>query len=89
MRHYAQTISAAREDTRGLPLLRRAWRNWTAKRSLAQLQSFDDHQLRDIGVARADVDWAAGLPLTVNAALALEERAARYRRQRHSCECAA
>ena len=33
-----------------------------------------------LGVARGDVRWAAGLPLTVNAALALEERAWTRRR---------
>ena len=33
--------------------------------------------LRDIGVTREELRWAAGLPLTVNAALALEERATR------------
>jgi hypothetical protein len=38
------------------------------------MDSFDDYMLRDIGVSRGDVRWAAGLPLTVNAALALEER---------------
>ena len=80
MRHYTQTISAARDDSRGTALLSRLWRNWMAKRSLAQLETFDDHQLRDIGLDRTDVSWAVGLPLTVNAAAALEERAFRGRR---------
>jgi hypothetical protein len=40
----------------------------------------DDYLLRDIGVTRQDVRWASRLPLTVNAALALEERAFRRRR---------
>jgi hypothetical protein len=34
----------------------------------------------NIGVTRLDIRWAAGLPLTVNAALALEERAFRRRK---------
>ena len=38
--------------------------------------------LDDIGITRADVRWASGLPLTVNAALELEERATRRRRGR-------
>ena len=80
MRNYAQTHSAAREDARGVPFIRWLWRNWMAHRALAQLRGFDDHLLRDIGVTRADVDWAAGLPLTVNAAIALEERSAHRRR---------
>ena len=37
-------------------------------------RTLDEYLLRDIGVTRAEVRWAAGLPLTVNAALALEER---------------
>ena len=36
--------------------------------------------LYDLGVTRAEVQWASGLPLTVNAALALEERAFRRRK---------
>ncbi len=36
--------------------------------------------LRDIGVKREDISWAAGLPLTVNAALALEEHSFRQQR---------
>jgi hypothetical protein len=35
--------------------------------------------LSDIGVTREDVQWAQGLPLTVNAALALEERSFKRR----------
>ncbi len=40
---------------------------------------FDDYLLRDIGVTREDVQWAQSLPLTVDAALALEERAFKRR----------
>ena len=54
-------------------------RNWKAKRRIAALANFDDYMLRDIGITRDEVQWAAGLPLTVNAALALEERAFRRR----------
>jgi uncharacterized protein YjiS (DUF1127 family) len=89
MRDYALTQSAAREDVRGLSLLRRLWLNFTARRALVQLQSFDDHLLADLGVTRADVDWAAGLPLTVNAAAALEERSSQWRRARHRKDLAA
>ena len=44
------------------------------RRAGSRLDNFDDYMLRDIGVSRDEVRWAAGLPLTVNAALALEER---------------
>lgn len=54
-------------------------RNWSAKRSIARMQGYDDALLRDIGLTREDIRWAAGLPLSINAALALEDRA--FRRQ--------
>jgi hypothetical protein len=47
-----------------------------------RLDALDDFLLQDIGVTRADVRWASGLPLSVNAALELEERATRRRRGR-------
>lgn len=50
-------------------------RRWRARKAVGKLRDLDDHMLSDIGVDREDVEWAAGLPLTVNAALALEERA--------------
>jgi uncharacterized protein YjiS (DUF1127 family) len=54
-------------------------RNWRARRAVNRLQDFDDYMLRDIGVTRLDVRWASGLPLSVNAAQALEERSFRRR----------
>lgn len=50
-------------------------RNWKARKAVGRLRDLDAHMLADIGVAREEIEWAAGLPLTVNAALALEERA--------------
>jgi uncharacterized protein YjiS (DUF1127 family) len=55
--------------------LRNLWRNLLARRSVNRLENLDDHMLRDIGVTREELQWAVGLPLTVNAAFALEERA--------------
>ncbi|MBM3521210.1 MAG: DUF1127 domain-containing protein [Alphaproteobacteria bacterium] len=52
-----------------------------ARRAIASLSSYDDCLLRDIGLNRKDVEWAAGLPLTVNAALAIEECSAALRRR--------
>jgi uncharacterized protein YjiS (DUF1127 family) len=60
--------------------LRNLWRNLVVKRNVRRLADFDDHMLRDIGLTREEVEWAAGLPLAVNAALALEERAFQRRR---------
>ena len=49
--------------------------------AVTRLDSFDDYILRDIGVTRGDVRWASGLPLSVNAAVALEERALQRQRR--------
>lgn len=80
MRNYALHRAKSLGEFGFVSFLRRAFRNWTARRAIARLEQFDDHMLRDIGVKRDDVRWAAGLPLSVNAALALEERALRQRR---------
>lgn len=82
MRDYALHRAEASEATGSLSLLWTLLRNWRARRAVARLEAFDDFLLRDIGVTRADIRWAAGLPLSVNAALELEERATRRRRGR-------
>lgn len=79
MRDYALNQALSRGEYGIVHFLRRVTRNWKAKRRIATLGSFDDYMLRDIGVTRDEVQWAAGLPLTVNAAAALEERALRRR----------
>jgi uncharacterized protein YjiS (DUF1127 family) len=80
MRDYVLNRAHALELNSGFPVLRGFWRNLKAKRRVNRLGDMDDHMLRDIGVTREEVHWAAGLPLTVNAALALEERAFQRRR---------
>jgi uncharacterized protein YjiS (DUF1127 family) len=82
MRDYALSRAQAAEATGSLSLLWRFIRNWRARRAVARLDVLDDFLLDDIGVTRSEVRWAAGLPLTVNAALELEERATRRRRGR-------
>lgn len=79
MRDYALNQALSRGEYGIVYFLRRVTRNWKAKRRIASLGGFDDYMLRDIGVTRDEVQWAAGLPLTVNAAVALEERALRRR----------
>ena len=79
MRDYALNQALSRGEYGIVYFLRRVSRNWKAKRRIASLGNFDDYMLRDIGVTRDEVQWAAGLPLTVNAAVALEERALRHR----------
>jgi uncharacterized protein YjiS (DUF1127 family) len=79
MRDYALNRAISIGET-GTSLFRRLLRNWRAKRNVIKLENLDDHMLSDLGVTRAEVQWAAGLPLTVNAALALEDRAFRRRK---------
>jgi uncharacterized protein YjiS (DUF1127 family) len=79
MRDYALNQALSRGEYGIVYFLRRVTRNWQVKRRIAALGNFDDYMLRDIGVTRDEVQWAAGLPLTVNAAVALEERALRRR----------
>lgn len=82
MRDYALSRAHAAEATGSASSLGRLIRNWRARRAVARLDRLDDFLLRDIGVTREDLRWAAGLPLTVNAALALEERQASRPRRR-------
>jgi len=79
MRDYTLTRALSLGEAGGGSPITRLFRNWLARRSVAKLQNFDDYILRDIGVAREDIAWAAGLPLTVNAALGLEERSLKRR----------
>lgn len=80
MRDYALHHSASYGEAGQGSFLGRLIRNWRARRAVLRLDTFDDFMLRDIGVTRGDVRWASGLPLTVNAALALEERSNQRRR---------
>lgn len=82
MRDYALSRARAAEATGSLSLLWSFIRNWRARRAVARLDELDEFLLRDIGVTREEVNWAVGLPLSVNAALELEERANRRRRGR-------
>jgi uncharacterized protein YjiS (DUF1127 family) len=79
MRDYALARAESLGEL-GSPWLTRLFRNWKARRRIAQLESYDDFMLNDIGLTREEINWAASLPLTVNAALALEERAFRRRK---------
>ncbi|HFC04580.1 MAG TPA: DUF1127 domain-containing protein [Rhizobiales bacterium] len=59
----------------------RLWHNWKIRRKVRALADQENHILEDIGVRRDEIIWAGRLPLTVNAAIALNDRALR-RRQR-------
>ncbi len=81
MRDYALSHARSFETAGAASLFGRFIRNWRARRAVTRLDSFDDYILRDIGVTRGDVRWASGLPLSVNAAVALEERALQRQRR--------
>lgn len=56
---------------------------WTNRRAIYKLSRLDDRHLQDIGLTRADVTWALGLPLDVDPsselnALVERKRAAKY-----------
>jgi uncharacterized protein YjiS (DUF1127 family) len=74
MRDYVLSRAIAAGEMGGWSISR-FLRRWRARRSIRKLTEFDDYMLADIGMNRCDLRWAAGLPLTVNAAIALEERA--------------
>lgn len=80
MREYALHRAESLGEFGIVSFARRLVRNWKAKRRILALGDFDDYMLADIGITRDEVQWAVGLPLTVNAAVALEERAFRRRK---------
>ena len=82
MRDYVLSRAIAAGEMGGWSVSR-FLRRWRARRSIRKLTEFDDYMLADIGVSRSDARWAAGLPLTVNAAIALEERAWQKRPSAH------
>jgi uncharacterized protein YjiS (DUF1127 family) len=46
-------------------------KNWLVRRAVSRLDRLNDRLLRDVGITRDDVRWAASLPLSENAARAL------------------
>ena len=62
--------------------LHRLAANWQARRAVLRLDRLEDGLLDDIGVTRADINWALALPLSVNSLEALYDRARRANRRR-------
>lgn len=57
----------------------RLWDHWLARRSVRRLAGYEDRVLRDMGIERADLEWATRLPIWRNATQELEERSLRRR----------
>ena len=66
MRDYVLHQAEFRDKAFAFPRLRRVVRNWFARRSLARLETMDDHILWDIGLTRDDLRHGRGLPLDVD-----------------------
>jgi uncharacterized protein YjiS (DUF1127 family) len=81
MRDYVLSRAIFDDRIGNRSLFSRLFHNWKARREVSQLAGFDDFMLADIGVSRADVEWATKLPLTTDATEALEARV--VLRQRH------
>jgi uncharacterized protein YjiS (DUF1127 family) len=82
MRDYALSRAQSAEATGSASIVGQLIRNWRARRAVARLDLLDDRMLRDIGLTREDLRWASGLPLSVNAALAMEQRSRNRERSR-------
>ena len=52
----------------------RLYHNWKTRNQVRQLETYDARMLDDMGVTRAEVMWAARLPLSLNAAWELRHR---------------
>lgn len=74
MRDYALHQAQVSGSIAGTGIVERLLRNWLARKAVRRLAQLDDHLLHDIGANRDDVLWAGRLPLSTNAALALQER---------------
>lgn len=74
MRDYALHQAQVAGNMPGAGLIEKLLRNWLARKAVRRLERLDDHLLRDIGASREDIRWAVSLPLSANAALALQER---------------
>jgi len=74
MRDYVLSRAIFDDRIGNRSLFSRLFHNWKARRGVTQLAEFDDFMLADIGISRADVEWAAHLPLTIDATEALEDK---------------
>ncbi len=55
-------------------IILRKLQNWRSRNRIRALEEYDTHMLKDIGVTRDEIHWAARLPLSRNAAWELRHR---------------
>ncbi len=66
MREYVMHQASSRHGFGPLPTLVRVFKNWQARKSFRVLMTFDDNQLRDIGLTRNDLHKLMRLPLSAD-----------------------
>ena len=81
--HHQAQVSGSLE---GEGIISRLIHNFQARRTVKQLIQMDDYILRDMGVTREEINWAASQPIYVNAANLLEDRSS-ARRRANLCRC--
>ena len=66
MRNYVINEAQSRSSSSSLANLVQLVRNWRSKRVFAKLHLLGDHQLKDIGLTREELNRIAALPLSVD-----------------------
>ena len=66
MREYVFGKARSKLSTFSFSTFRCLVRNWHARRKLTKLHLLNDHQLKDIGLARGQLQYITGLPLSVD-----------------------
>lgn len=61
----------------------RAAKLWTSRREVRHLALLEDHNLADIGLSRADIDWAMAQPWHLDATEGLAKRVDCRRAAKH------
>ena len=66
MRNYVANEARSRLSSSSFANLVQLVRNWRSKRTFAKLHLLADHQLKDIGLTREQLNRISSLPLSVD-----------------------